>query len=348
MKPFERQRLLGAIQIVHSRDLRLRQQLGADENAGTAAGRQNRPRVVAVHGVKGGVGTTTIACNLAAALCDLTDRRVALIDGDLLSSDVGVVCNLPPTRTLADLLPEVHRLDAEVLEGAFLQHPSGVSVLLAPDDLQRAEEIAPDEVKRAVNALRQHFDFQIVDTPSDPVPVTLAVMDEADLIVLVLTPDMAALRNAARFLRLAAQLDYANEKIMLVVNRADAGRQIDLGVIEEQLHRSVAVALPMDGKVPVDCTNAGDLFVVAFPRSRIAQQVASLADAVAEQFGWPAAQGARGAQPGRPASPGAVAVAAGAPAAAGTPAAGPAQMSIVQRLTRWLTPRRREATGSAR
>lgn len=298
LKPFEEQRLVGAIQLVHSRELRHRQHVGTPE---AGAPRLQRPRVVAVHGAKGGVGTTTIACNLAAMLHHLTGRRVAMVDGDLLSGDVGVLYDLAATRTLGELLPELQELDLESVDSYFVQHSSGVHVLLAPDQLQRAEGIKAQDVQRALSALRPYFDYQIVDTSSQFLPATLAVMDEADLIILVVTPELAALRSAARFLRLAAQLGIPNEKLLLVANRANAGRQITTGVLEEQLLRPVAVAIPHDGRAPVECMNAGDLLAAAYPRSRVAEGLQVLARQVAGRAGTaqqPAVPAP--ARPGRP------------------------------------------------
>jgi pilus assembly protein CpaE len=342
MKPFERQRLAGAIQIVHSREQRLR--LHQPVSAGAVGARQQRPRVIAVHGVKGGVGTTTIACNLASALHALTRRRVALIDGDFLSGDVGVLCDLAPLRTMAELLPELLQLDAEIVEHAFIPHRSGVHVLLAPEQLQQAEAITADEVKRALNVLRPYFDYEVVDTPSSLLPVTLAVMEEADLIVLVVTPELAALRNAARFLRLAAQLSFPKEKILLVANRADTGRQISVGVVEEQLHRAVAVAVPFDATVPIDCVNAGTLLMAAYPRSRVAQRTGRLAHAVAEHFGWQAPGARPDPHPQAAAAPASL-VAETAEARPVAPR--PAGAAAVRRLTGWLKPSKPRVADSA-
>ncbi|MDQ3700078.1 MAG: hypothetical protein M3442_04050, partial [Chloroflexota bacterium] len=121
-------------------------------------------------------------------------------------------------------------------------------------------------------------------------------MDEADLIILVATPELAALRNAARFLRLVAQLGIPSEKVLLVANRADAGRQITPDVLEEHLLQPVAMAIPHDGKVPVECMNAGELLVTAYPRSRVAVGLHTLARQVAGQFGWQPQGQARGLQ----------------------------------------------------
>jgi pilus assembly protein CpaE len=126
----------------------------------------------------------------------------------------------------------------------------------------------------------------VVDTPSSLVPVTLAVLDEADLVVLVVTPELPALRNAARFLRLAAQLGLPSEKILLLANRADAGRQIDSAVMEEHLHQPVAGAISFDARIVVDCVNAGELLVAAAPGNRVSEGIETLTREVARRLGW--------------------------------------------------------------
>lgn len=284
LKPFEQTLLVAAVHQAHARALR--RSPGASM-AGPAA-RLQRPRIIAVHGVKGGVGTSTLTVNFGAALRGLTQRRVAVIDADLLSGDAGVLLDLPPQQSILDLLPALRELDAETVDGYFQQHATGVHALLAPEQIQRAEAVLPEDVARALTALRPYFDYQIVDTPSRMTPVTLAVMDEADLVLVVITPELVALRNAARLLRLAAQLGYPAEKLMLVVNRADTSRMITTAVVEEQLRRAVAVAVPSDGRALLEAMNVGELLVEVYAKSPVAVSIQSLARVVARHFGWDA------------------------------------------------------------
>lgn len=294
LKPFDQDGLIEAIQQVYAREQRRRQHVVASLEP--AAARQQRPRIIAVHGAKGGVGATTIACNLAAALRQLTGRRVALVDGDVLSGDAGVLFDLPPTRNISDLLVELKELDADLVEGLLAEHATGVRVLLAPDQLQRAEAIRGEDMQRVVTGLKPYFDYLVVDTPSRFSPVTLAALDEADRIVLVVTPELVALRNAARFLQLATQLGYPTEKVLLVANRANTGKDISPVVIEEQLQRPIVIALPSDGQALVETMNAGELIVAARPRNRVADGISRLGREVAGSFGWsPKKQKARAA-----------------------------------------------------
>jgi pilus assembly protein CpaE len=284
VSPFDNQRLVEAIQQVNAKEQRRKQHAASRVEAGVA--RQQRPRVVAVHGAKGGVGATTVASNLAVALRQLTGRRVALIDGDVLSGDVGVLLDIASARNLSDLLPALAALDADFVDGLLVEHRTGVRVLLAPEQLQRAEALGGEDVQRVLASLRPYFDYQIVDTASQITPVTLAALDEADLIVLVVTPEVVALRSAARFLQLGAQLGYPPEKVLLVANRANAGKEVTPTVIEEYLQRAVRGAIPSDGAALVESVNAGELIVAARPHHRVAAGIAGLARDIATAFGW--------------------------------------------------------------
>ncbi|MBI3972706.1 MAG: AAA family ATPase [Chloroflexi bacterium] len=300
VKPFDRASLLHAVQQIYLKETRRKQFLAAALDAGTA--RPQRPRIIAVHGAKGGVGATVVACNVAAVLRGLTGRRVALVDADLLCADVGVQCDVASPRSISDLLPALRDLDADFLNNVLVEHPTGMRILLAPEQLPRAESIRGEDMQRTLVALKPYFDYTIVDTPSRITPVTLAALDEADLIVLVVTPELVALRDAAQFVELAAQLGYPEDKLALVVNRADSGRGINAGTIEEQLRCPVAATIPSDGRALVDCINAGDLIVSSRPGHKVAKSIAQLAQAIAASFGWQPVAGEDHATPSQSSS----------------------------------------------
>jgi pilus assembly protein CpaE len=284
LKPFDRAGLVKSIQLVYDKETRRKKHLTAALDAGTA--RPQRPRIIAIHGAKGGVGTTTLAVNFAAALQRLTGRRVGFVDADLLSGDAGVLFDLSWGRSISDLVPELRDLDADLVNSVMPEHSSGVRVLLAPLLLQRAEAIRADDVQRTLAGLKPYFDYLIVDTPSRFGPVTLATLDEADVIVLVITPELTALRSAARFLQLGGQLGYGPDRVMLVANRANSGKGITTATIEEQLQRRITVSLPSDGNALVENLNVGDLIVAARPRNKVSEGITQLAREVAANVGW--------------------------------------------------------------
>ena len=235
----------------------------------------DRGQVVAVHGSKGGVGATTVATNLAVAVRLASRARVALVDANLYSGDVAACLHLMSRTSLADLTPHLKELDQEFLERASVRHGSGLHAFLAPDDFVRAQLISGEQVARILKVMREHYDYIVVDTCSLPDPVTSAALDEADRIVLVLTPEVPAMKNAARFLQLSGE--FGNQgKILLALNRADSKGALGLSDIQTHLHAAVAVKIGTDGGALVKATNAGEP-VVQRRRSRFANGIWQLA-----------------------------------------------------------------------
>lgn len=233
-------------------------------------------RIISIHGAKGGVGATTIAVNLAIAMRTLTHSRVALVDGNLYSGDVAVSLNIISRNSMADLLPHLRDLDKDVLDSASVVHRSGVSVLLAPDDLESAEVVSGEAMQRVLRSMRSYFDYIIVDTCSLPDQVTATALDSSDTIVLVATPELPALKNAARFVRTCREYGYPADKLVLLVNRENSRGAITRGDIEDNLKLKVAVGIRSDGRTLIKAINAGEPAVTIDRRSRLSRGIRQL------------------------------------------------------------------------
>lgn len=221
-------------------------------------GSEGTGQIIAVHGAKGGVGATTIAVNLAVALRLEARCRIALVDANLYSGDVAVSLNLTARGSLADLLPHLRDLDAEFLERAAVRHSSGIVAFPAPDDFERAQAVGGEQIARILRALRRHYDHIVVDTCSLPDQVTARCLDVADRIVLVFTPEMPALKNAARFLNLAEESGYGDERLIALLNRDNSRGAVGSADIAEHLRVRIAATLPSDGATVVGAANAGE------------------------------------------------------------------------------------------
>lgn len=224
--------------------------------------------IIAIHGAKGGVGTTSVAVNLAVATQLASHQRVALVDANLYSGDVAAALHLMSRSSLADLTTSMNELDQEFLVRASVRHTSGLHAFLAPNDFVRAQVITGDHIMRILRVMRQHYDYVIVDTCSLPDQVTSAALEIANRIVLVVTPEVPALKNAARSLRLAAEFGY-RQKISVVLNRAKSRGAVSTRDIEEHLHVPISVSIRSDGRSLPAAINAGNP-VIGKRRSRFA------------------------------------------------------------------------------
>lgn len=261
--------ILNVLERERRRRAALAKRLGVDVNQG---------QVVAVHGAKGGVGATTVAVNLAIATRLASRARVALVDANLYSGDVAASLNLMSRSNLADLTPHLKELDQEFLERAAVRHSSGLHTFLAPDDFVRAQIISGEQVARVLKVMREHYDYIIVDTCSLPDPVTSAALDEADRILLIFTPEVPALKNAARFLQLAGEFGLQG-KITLALNRADSRGSVGMNDIQTHLHGPIAVKIGSEGRSLVKSINAGEP-VMNRRRSRFASGIWQLTSIV--------------------------------------------------------------------
>jgi pilus assembly protein CpaE len=236
--------------------------------------------VVAVFSPKGGVGRTTIAVNLAVAAAQ-TNKRVALVDASLQFGDVGVLLNLNPrNKSIADLAGELQSGEAESLETFMITHSSGVKVLLAPPSPEQAELIGPSAIKKVLQGLRAMFDLVVVDCPSTFNEPTLAVLDEADLILTLLTLEITSVKNMRLFLEVCEQLGYGPEKIRLVLNRADSTLGIRVADVEHSIGRKVDHTIVSDGRSVVYALNRGVPFFLSNREAQVSQDIQRLALAI--------------------------------------------------------------------
>ncbi|MDP9265199.1 MAG: response regulator [Chloroflexota bacterium] len=239
---------------------------------------RDRGKVLAFFSPKGGVGRTTIATNLAVALHQSTGKPVCLVDGSLPFGDVGVILNVSPkAKTIADLVGSFESADAEVLESVLFQHSTGVKVLLAPPTPETTELISGAQVKHVIEVLRERYAYVIVDTWPSFQEAVLAILDTADVILTLMTLELASLKNVRVFLEVAKKLGYDDQKVQLVANRSDSSGGIKIADIEVSLGKKIGHTIVSDGLPLVLSVNRGTPFVITYRDSKIAQDVFALA-----------------------------------------------------------------------
>jgi pilus assembly protein CpaE len=244
--------------------------------------------VIVVFGPKGGIGTTTLAVNLAVALHQRPDAsRTILVDASLQFGDVGVFLNLPPNRNITDLCATIEDLDPDSIDTSAIAHASGIKALLAPPRPEMADLVSPDSLKRILEELRRQYDFVVVDTATVINDAVLTALDLADRIVLVATPDIPAIKNARLFFEITDALDYAPNKIMLVINKVDRRSGITAQMIEDNIKHQVVGQIPLDEILVLTSINRGVPLMVDQRIKPIGQAIQQFADRVAAEFRRP-------------------------------------------------------------
>jgi pilus assembly protein CpaE len=234
-------------------------------------------KIIAVMGSKGGCGASTVAVNLAVALRDESKARVALVDANLEFGDVGVLLNLPTSRTIAELVSGKADIDEEVLDGTMAAHSSAIKVLLAPPRPELAELVKVEHLKRILELLDKTYDFIIIDLWKSFQETTLFFLDHADIILLIATPDIPSIKNSKLFFELTDQLGYPPEKTLFVLNKEDGRSGISAKDIEASIKHSVTITLPKDERTTLMAMNRGTPFVTLQRNLPLSQAIQNLA-----------------------------------------------------------------------
>ncbi|MDX6693505.1 MAG: pilus assembly protein CpaE [Blastocatellia bacterium] len=237
---------------------------------------KKKGRMIAVFSSKGGCGTSFIATNLAAA----TRASTVLVDLNLQAGDLPLFLGVEPKYSIADLVENRARLDDELLARYITPHSSNLSLLAAPKEADSADDIEPEHVFEALEKLRERYEYLVLDPQHTFDAITLAALDQADDIVLVLTLDIPAIRSAQRSLEIFDRLGYARSKVRIIVNRWSKQIDVDLQQVERYLHEKVAGYVTSDYQTAVNSINLGQPLVQSEPNSKIAVEIRKVAAAL--------------------------------------------------------------------
>ena len=237
-------------------------------------------RTVAVHSPRGGVGTTTIAVNLAMVMARQKPDRVVLVDLHLQFGQVATHLNLDVKQSIADVArDEAAMREPELLRTYATRHDSGLHVLAAPISPELAELVTSQHVDRILTTLLESYDFVVIDAGSWLDERTMTVFEHAESVIFPVCPEIGALKA------LHGLLDYLNEagtvaaKSTFVLNNQFAREILRLRDVESALGTQVATELPYDPFLYLKAVNEGVPIVLGAPRSIPAERFEKLAAA---------------------------------------------------------------------
>ena len=231
--------------------------------------------LTAVFPAKGGMGATSIATNLAGILAGRGDRA-CLVDLDLELGDVLALLDLPGSYSIADVIENMRRLDRELLDSSIVRHRSGLAVVARGDRIDDAARVNPEGVTKLFSFLRQHYAHVLIDGLHGFGELALGAVDAADRILLVVTQEVAAVRNAQRCLDIFRRLGYPDSKVKLVINRYQKSSRITSEVVAETTGIPVAATVANDFALLNRAVNRGNLLTEEAPRAAIVRDIEAL------------------------------------------------------------------------
>lgn len=258
--------LRAAVQSVHAEHLRRRSASPAESAA--------PGKIIAVSGAKGGIGKTTLAVNLAAALAADTGEPTVLVDLYTQFADAALLLNVFPRRTLADLVQaELADLDAALVEDHLERHPCGLRLLAGASAPLPLEALAPDFLEHLLRLLRCDYAYAVLDVPPVLTETTRRALAEADRVLLVANLfDLTTLADTRLWLE-AVSLD----TVQIVLNRVSPSNKLQMPDITRTLGRVIDFCIPNDGKLVPASVNSGVPFTLSHPGSKAACSVYALA-----------------------------------------------------------------------
>lgn len=241
-------------------------------------GWNGRATTIAVFNPKGGVGKTTVATNLASTMQTRKNKNVLLIDADTVTGHVVTSLGIDAVRTVADSWrDEAEGGPSETLLDIASAHPSGMRVIALTDSPLHTDVLDPARLTAAINVARARVDVIIVDLHPSYSTLNQAIFDEADRILVPVTPDVPAIRAAVQLRDVARGLG-CRERLAMVVNRANSGVTVE--DMEKTVGMPALALIRSGGMLFVRAANEGRTVVEMFPKEKITSDFDILADRV--------------------------------------------------------------------
>lgn len=234
-------------------------------------------KLVACLGARGGVGTTTVAVNMAWHLANTLERRVALIDLDRFGGAVNVLLGLETNNGLIELLKNVNRLDPQYMERTLVAASPKLYVLSAQQEYSDTLDLDPESLALLIAELKKHFHYVILDLPERGGLLASSILPQAQVVALVTEPTVQTARETVRLMRFAETRD-THGALMLIVNqpRQTGRNELHLKDFEDAIARKASHVLPFDRDIAGKAENLGP--PVISTRTPLANALRDVAD----------------------------------------------------------------------
>jgi len=234
---------------------------------------KRKAHVVATFSGKGGAGVSFLATNLAAAMPGST----LIVDLNLQAGDIASFLGLDIKYSMTDFVRNRARLDDSLMTSLVTPYSNNLALLAAPLEAHEAEEIGTEDLSEILYLLGQRYEHIILDLPHTFDPVTVAALDLADDILLVLTLDIPGIRSTKRALKVFERLNYSKRKIHIIVNRFSKNNDVPLQKVEAHLGEQLIGFVPNDYRKVMDSINLGRPLVQSDAGSKISLEIKRIA-----------------------------------------------------------------------
>ena len=269
IKPMDPERLMNAIYRIHQ--LQERIVVTKSDAPQKKIRKSELGQVYTVFSTKGGVGKTFVSINLAASLAKTPEKRVVLVDLDLDFGNAALALNLYPKFTITDVIDDIRHMDSDLIESYLVPHESGIEVLPANLQPNMNDFINAEHIHVILEALRESFDYVVVDMPGRFVETIMPALALADQLLVITTPELSAVRNIKVLLVTLKDLNFPQSKIRIVLNKEDLRGEIKKNDVETTLNKKVDAAIGLDYRRVLSSLNRGVPLVYEYPKNTLSK-----------------------------------------------------------------------------
>ncbi|MEX0350424.1 MAG: CpaE family protein [Paracoccaceae bacterium] len=273
--------------------LRSKEDVKATQNQSSSAplnsGSSREGAVIVVHGLAGGVGSTTMAVNLAWELANVSGDEspsVCLLDFDLQHGSVSTYLDLPRREAVFEMLTDTDNMDDEIFGHALVSYEDKLQVMTAPSDMVPLDLVTPQDIDRVIELARAHFDFVIIDMPKTLVQWSETVLQAAHVYFAMIELDMRSAQNALRMKRALQSEDLPFNKLRFALNKApkftDLSGKSRVKRMAESLGISIELQLPDGGKPVTQGGDHGQPLAASAAKNPLRREIAKLAQSIFE------------------------------------------------------------------
>lgn len=243
-------------------------------------------RTVVIFSIKGGVGKTLVASNLAVSLAREEGRKVCLVDLDLQAvGDMARMLGIHPNKAMADLIYLLKKDPGKLNKEDFIVHSSALGIdflagILRP---QASPHLDPEKLKDVLELLDKDYEYVIIDAGKNFSEAFISILNQSNLILLVVTPDILSVYQTKWVLDTLQSMHFPLSMIRIVLNRAESLSSISWQEIKVSLPVDILGNIPSDGKAAGQAVNCGIPVVIDNPRSKITQAIKKLGHHLAEE-----------------------------------------------------------------
>jgi pilus assembly protein CpaE len=240
-------------------------------------------RIICTISAKGGTGKTLLATNLAVSMGKDQLKKVCLVDLDLhVVGDMSKMMGLTPTKSMLDLAGALKEEGENIKERIFITDCSSFGIDFLPAVLkpQEAALLTPDIIAKVFAFLDQNYEYIVVEAGNIFSDIFVATLNQANLILSVVTPDVLSIYQTKWALEMLESLHFPLKMIKIVLNRAESTSSISWQEVKISLPVDIIARIPSEGKVVGQATNRGTPVVIDSPKAKFSLAIKKLSSSL--------------------------------------------------------------------